>query len=138
STSLTPVSEKFLERIYNPKQFYAKPTKFGKANENTAIQQYEKRTGNHIHQCGFVVNPKLTFLGATPDGIVCDKGVTGLIEVKCPISARNLTPFEASGSNKCFLTLSPTSGELTLNHEHSYYFQVQGQLLITDMPYCDF
>ena len=31
---------------------------------------------------GFVVHPRLSFIGATPDGLV---GEDGLLEIKCPV-----------------------------------------------------
>lgn len=42
-----------------------------------------------------IVHPDIPFLGATPDGIVCDKGCTGLIVVKCPYSVRDMTVDDA-------------------------------------------
>ncbi|WAR11714.1 hypothetical protein MAR_025894 [Mya arenaria] len=32
-----------------------------------------------------------SFLGATSDAIVCDNGESGIVEIKCPYSARNMT-----------------------------------------------
>lgn len=41
---------------------------------------YVKKQGLHVHDCGLCINPE--FLGAIPDGIVCDKGTSGIIDIK--------------------------------------------------------
>ena len=57
------------------------------------------------------------FLGASPDGIIeyTDDGkkMKGVLEIKC------------------------TTGHLKLKHNHKYY-QVQGQLALTGLEWCDF
>ena len=45
-----------------------------KNNETNAIQNYIKQTGNHVHDCGIIINPEFSFLGSFPDGKVCDQG----------------------------------------------------------------
>jgi len=37
-----------------------------------ATNLYRKKTGNHVHNCGLVVNPKFPCTAALPDGKVCD------------------------------------------------------------------
>ena len=36
------------------------------------------------------------------------------------------------------LCFEMTDGEIRLKHNHGYWFQVQGQLLVTVAKYCDF
>ena len=78
-------------------------------------------------------------MGATPDGIVCDKEVVGIIEIKCPYSARNLSIVESVRSlhvpNFCIVQ---TAEGLKLNEIHAYDCRIQEQLLITGAPFCDF
>ncbi|XP_033755205.1 uncharacterized protein LOC117338114 [Pecten maximus] len=89
---------------FQERSFTSAPTSYGKANELIAKQMYIKQSGNHIHDIGLVINPKLPFIGATPDAIVCDKMVTGLVEIKCPYSVRDMTIEDAcTNSNKFFL-----------------------------------
>ena len=38
--------------------------------------------GVSVEPAGFVVHPRLSFIGATPDGLV---GEDGLLEIKCPL-----------------------------------------------------
>ena len=72
---------------------------------------------------GFVVNPGCPHLGASPDYIVFYPTETddpfGLLERKC-LAIRNA---------KC---LKSSNAELTLRKTHDYYYQIQGQLGITE------
>lgn len=95
--------------------------------------QYPNR---HIHSCGLVVNNEFPFLGATPDGILCDQGQTGLIEIKCPYSARGISVEQTCKLPIFFL--ENIYQEITLRKTHSYYMQVQGQFMVSGCAFCDF
>ena len=67
------------------------------------------------------------------------------MEIKCPHSAaeKQLTPQQAAESLKqfpCKLISRDGSGEavLELSHKHNYFFQVQGQMAITEHLWCDY
>jgi hypothetical protein len=92
----------------------------------------------HLHDCGFVVNPKFSFLGASPDAKVCDRGRTGILEVKSPYSERHLSISEAIEQCEFFHLGVLSDGEVGLKKDDRYYYQVQGQLLVTGAPFCDF
>ncbi|KAJ8910420.1 hypothetical protein NQ315_013878 [Exocentrus adspersus] len=70
------------------------------------------------------------FLEATPDGLVAE----GLVEVKCPYSARDLTPDEAIFRRK--VTFWKQNGEI--NETHKWFYQIQGQMMVTRRKYCCF
>lgn len=92
-----------------------------------------------VFDCGLVVNPAYPYLGASPHGKVLDKSVSepfGLIEIKCPYKYRNSTPDEAS-RNQDFC-LEKHNNILQLKRNHAYYQQVQGQLAICGLTWCDF
>lgn len=130
------INETFIRNVFDKKSFKSAPTSYGQANEKTAKQMYIKSSGNHIHDVGLVVNPLFPFLGATPDAKICEKCVTGILEIKCPYSVRDSTLQEACANNAFFLEIS--GSKYTLKRSHSHWFQVQGQLLITGAPFCDF
>lgn len=105
--------------------------KRGLALEPAAIQQYSRMQNVSYWPCGFVIHPDAPWLGTSPDGVVFDpmeNSPFGLVEVKCP-NAKSYV--DCSYMQMC-------SGTLKLKHSHSYYWQVQGQLLITGMDWCDF
>ncbi|GFV11507.1 yqaJ domain-containing protein [Trichonephila clavipes] len=59
--------------------------KYGLANEEIARKQYEREYSTEVNICGLFVDKDKPFLCASPDGLVGDDG---LIEIKCPYSAR--------------------------------------------------
>ena len=81
-------------------------------------------------------------MAASLDGIVQDPSQiegkrTGILEIKCPYSGRTMTPEAASQEiNRFCSTLN--NGQVTLKKKHNYHYQVQGQLAITELPWCDF
>ena len=99
--------------------------------EADAIWEYcQTKRVNH-YPCGFIIHPDAPWLGASPDGLVFDPSESvqfGLIEMKCP----NLKSYV-----DCTY-LKMKSGNLELKKSHAYYWQVQGQMLITGLTWCDF
>ena len=131
------VNTTFLKNTIRKNEFFSSSTSYGKANENVAKQIYIKKTGNHLHDIGLIVNPSLPFLGATPDGITCEQSVTGIIEVKCPYSVRDMSINDACETRQDFF-LQKDGDLFHLKHDHAHWYQVQGQLLVSGAPFCDF
>ena len=131
------VNTTFLKNTFRKNEFSSSSTSYGKANENVAKQIYIKKTGNHLHDIGLIVNPSLPFLGATPDGITCEQSVTGIIEVKCPYSVRDMSINDACETRQDFF-LQKDGDLFHLKHDHAHWYQVQGQLLVSGAPFCDF
>ncbi|XP_076685768.1 uncharacterized protein LOC143377868 [Andrena cerasifolii] len=98
---------------------------YGRENEANALRQMEEELGIHILPCGLFIDDTVPHLGATPDGLVDhDK----IVEVKCPESAKDLTPAEAI---KQLGNIRRIFKGNDMNQNHHYYYQVQGQLHIT-------
>lgn len=85
--------------------------------------------------CGLFVDKNLNFLAASPDGLIGDDGI---IEIKCPPSIKSTTPQEAAKINKIKYLIVNKNGEVELKRTFHYYFQVQGQLHVTQRQYCYF
>lgn len=105
--------------------------KRGLEMEADAIWEYcQMKRVNH-YPCGFVIHPDAPWLRASPDGLIFNPSEPfqlGLIEIKCPnVKSYVDCPY-----------LKMSSGKLELKQTHAYYSQVQGQMLITGMNYCDF
>lgn len=90
-----------------------------------------------VSDSGLHVNPQWPYLGASPDGIVnCDCCGKGCCEVKCPFSFKNSTIQElACDKSSCLIVIDDN---VSLDHKHAYYYQVQAQIFITEADYCDF
>ncbi|CAG2225526.1 unnamed protein product [Mytilus edulis] len=96
------INDKFILSIMKPKPFTSKATSYGRNNELKARNLYVQTAGHHVHDCGFVVNRKYPFIGATPDAKICDNGETGIMEIKCPFSQRdNLITDAMQGADFC-------------------------------------
>lgn len=90
--------------------------------------------GTEIVPCGLFVDKNVPFLAASPDGLVDNNSI---VEIKCPASIKDYTPEEAYEMNKLkFMTHN--EGHFRLKTSHKYYYQVQGQLHITDRKFCYF
>ncbi|XP_076084541.1 uncharacterized protein LOC143055291 [Mytilus galloprovincialis] len=117
------INDTFILSIMKPKPFTSKATSY----EIKARNSYVQTSGHHVHDCGFVVNPRYPFIGATPDAKICDNGVTGIMEIKCPFSQRdNLITDAMQGADFC-LELSENGPKLKISHD--YFIQVK-ELLI--------
>lgn len=134
-----PITDKFAQSLINKKRFSSASTSYGIANEKNASQLYQTKTQNHVHDCGLIINPEFPCIGATPDGKVCDHGESGILEIKCPFSARDMSIEEAltpdSGIKDFFL--EKNDNNVFLKKSHQYWFQIQGQLLVSGANFCD-
>ena len=95
-----------------------------------------------VFDAGLAVDPCNPYLGASPDGKVSDPTSTdskyGLLEIKCPFTKRAETLEQAAADPSFYLEKTGNSFYLKRVHSIGYYAQVQGQLAITGLRWCDF
>lgn len=93
-----------------------------------------------MFESGFVVNSSIPYLGASPDGKIVDphegRNQFGLLEIKCPYKYRNVTVAEAS--SQADFCLQHIDGKIQIRKTHMYFFQIQGQMALSCIPWCDF
>ena len=94
-----------------------------------------------VFDAGLSVHPSFPNLGASPDGKVFDPSTDskyGLLEIKCPFSKRGETLDQPAADPNFYL--EKLGGKFYLKKEHTcgYYAQVQGQLALTGLKWCDF
>lgn len=53
--------------------------------EPAALEAYQSNTGRGVVATGFCVHPELEYIGASPDGLMLDRG----LEIKCPFNTAN-------------------------------------------------
>ena len=116
-----------------PVKFTSKATNHGIKYEPVAVLKYieDYNITEEVKECGLFIYEKHPFIAGSPDRLL---GEDGIVEVKCPYKARK---YEVSPANQCYL-LKSSDGGLKMNKEHQYYYQVQGQLLVTGRFFCDF
>lgn len=90
---------------------------WGTETEPFAREAYEIATGELVEEVGFVPHPTIGDSGASPDGLV---GNRGLLEIKCPNTATHIQSL------------------LTEKIDKKYMLQMQWQLACTEREWCDF
>lgn len=85
-----------------------------------------------IFETGFFIDATYPFIGASPDGIMncicCGK------EVKCPYCSMDGLP-EEEKENFCMIK---QNGNWQLKRDHTYYYQIQMQMNVCQVPHCEF
>ena len=122
--------------------FESKATQWGVANEPVARNLYRnsnmtKHSNFIVTEPGFFIDINFPFIGASPDGLInCSCHDPGVLEIKCPWSARDLTIKEYAISKQSCLEV--TDGVTHLKKNHQYFYQVQCQMMCTKLGWCDF
>ena len=118
--------------------------KWGRDNELTAFSEYRSQLplfypDYELQKAGFVVGDP-TYLGASPDGMLLDDtgSLKGIIEIKCPYSAANITVREACTMLDDFYCYIDDDNTIRLRSNHHYFYQLQGTMAITKVSFCDF
>ena len=103
----------------------------GKKYESIATMLYEHLKNQRVDEYGLIQHPKISFLGASPDGICTKYTLDGeinlmnygrMVEIKCPFVRK----IKMSG---------PIDDHIC---PHYYWIQIQLQLECCDLEYCDF
>ena len=117
--------------------------RWGVEHELIARQMYEceiqKRCPSiRIVKSGLWIDTERGWLASSPDGIVINESgeIEGIIEIKCPFTAKVMTPIAACESLPSFPS-KLVNGKPSLKRTHDYFYQVQGQLAITGASWCD-
>lgn len=99
---------------------------------------YKQKKKIEMYPCGLVVNQKIKFIGASPDGHLVDpneNNANGVLEIKCPLW--NSLNEGVNDSNK-YLMLCEKTGNFILDRNLNYYSQIQGQMLVCGVNWGDF
>ena len=123
-----------VKAILYPKLISAPAVEYGKECEKIARDELKKQYTD-IAECGIFIDSCIPFLGASPDGII---GEEGIVEIKCPKSAENFSPEEAIENVPAVRRMFARKTGISMNKAHHYFYQVQGQLHVTDRKYCIF
>ena len=119
------------------------PLAFGRANEPVARQQYfdiQKTTHKNfnVKECGLFIDKENPYIGASPDGVVsCSCCGRGLLEIKCSFTHQNVTPKDACLDDHYHLYCDENN-QVRLKESSSWFVQIQGQMGVCNLPWCDF
>ena len=140
-TNFDSPSQSLVKSILCRQHVMTEAIRWGIGNESVAREAYCCEVKDHhdsftVASTGLHIDPLYPHLGASPDGLInctcCGKGV---LELKCPYSIRDIDPAMIQRAD---FYLIPQDGDLRLNQKHNYYYQVQGQMMVCNITYCDF
>lgn len=103
-------------------------SRYGIQYEPMAKEAFELLWKMKVLPAGLFVDKQFNFLAGSPDGLVGDKC---LVEIKCPHSIKDMTPYEGVVAKKIKFLVIGSNGDLQLNR-NIYYYQVQGQLRVAN------
>ena len=136
-TSLDSPSQSLVSSILSPQPISTPAIRWEIDHEENAKEVYCKTIKEYhedfvVPSAGLHVNPLYPHLGASPDRLVgcfcCGKR---LLKIKCSYSIRDEDPLKVQRAS-FFLHL------VGLVRSHNYYYQVQGQMMICNLSYCNF
>jgi len=137
--STTSCQNTVISILYPDKLDNIEAIKYGKDNEKKAIEDLNRFLAEEVlcvEECGLFVSTEKGYLAASPDGIV---GKDGLVEVKCPIKCIENSIEDLARQDQSFcLQFDFTNEKLRLKRNHNYYYQIQGQLHISNRSKCYF
>ena len=145
-TDASNPSQSLVKSVCYPEAFCftSKQTVWGCTHEKLAKDLYvkemkQKHFDFQVVNSGFVINPAWPYIGATPDGIVsCTCCGRGVLEIKCPYCHKGEDIEYAAAQDKKFCLRPSSDGPLHLHKAHAYFYQVQSQLFVCGVEYCDF
>lgn len=113
-------------------------TRYGKECEQSAINKYSSITRNVVTKIGFIIHPKVPWLGYSPDGIVFKNSSPAiLLEVKSPLLGKTITAAQLAKEKK--LAYIKNDGEnFILNPTHAYFSQVQLGMFLLNLTITHF
>ena len=124
--------------------FTSRQTAWGCKHEKSARDLYltaakKNHTNLQVQDSGLVINPLWPSIEASPDGIIsCTCCGRGTLEIKCPYCHRGESVLIAASKDSKFCLQLNSDGLLRLDPSHTYYYQVQTQLFVSDVEYSDF
>jgi hypothetical protein len=145
-----------LTGVPNEDRFSSKAMDRGTLLEPEARALYEEHAGVFVQTAGFTPHPHIEWLGASPDGLV---GERGCVEIKCPdnsaihlnslISGSDALAAALLGEEDAAYTIQDAAVRLpgvgtgtkklkTVPIPAEYFPQVQGVMWVLDRDWCDY
>ena len=115
---------------------------YGKERETLARNLYEKlyfaeHNGGKMKYSGLIIDASKPHLGASPDGILqCKCCGTGVLEIKCPYKFKNFTIDQIYSEN--YHIEKDENDCMKLKETSQWYTQVQTQMAVANVQWCDF
>ncbi|KAJ8678958.1 hypothetical protein QAD02_014745 [Eretmocerus hayati] len=135
---VTPAGAANLVRdIMDPQPIYNAAIEHGRKYEGTAVKAWNDCHCGYLNlvECGLFVHPEHPEICGTPDRL---NAVLSVLEIKCPYKARYDYIDDTTVPSLIPYLQKDIHGNWALKKNSPYYYQVQGQLLVTGRLFCDF
>ena len=91
-----------------------------------------------VEKLGLCIDYEKPWYAASPDASVyCTCCGHGILEIKCPYILKDKSSKEEILKDVFYVGVN-TGGKYFLQKQHKYFFQVQLQMRVTGVSYCDF
>ena len=134
--------EVLVQQLRSARNISTAPMRRGIEMEASAAMTYANSAKSHMVNLlpsGLIIHPKSPWLGCSPDWKVYDQQATendyipfGLLEIKV------VKEGEKSFDNVVYLEKTGNLQQYKLKRKHIYHYQVQCQLALTGLDWCDF
>lgn len=132
-----------IRELINPTNLDNIPSiKYQIKNKKTALEQYKiiaitEHVDFMYNKCGIVINPRIPYFAGSNDGIIsCSCHGNGCLEIKCMKSLESNPSIEML-TNKPNNILNKQGNIYVLEKTHEIYYQVQLQINLINLNYCD-
>lgn len=113
--------------------------KYGRRYEKTALKDYKSKTELLVIELGLLIKPQMSYLCASPDGIVIEDGVPDkVLEIKCPLRCSKVPVYdeEQKKFNVDYL-YKDSEGVTRLKTSNEYFTQCQILMYVCGLLKCD-
>lgn len=108
-----------------------------KALEHHFKTTYTQHTELEQYECGLIINPKLPYFAASPDILInCDCHGEGCVVIKFLKVMETAESFEVLCRGPHHI-LEKHNDFYKLNKTHEFYYQIQLQINVSELKYCD-
>ncbi|KAL4105323.1 hypothetical protein QTP88_020571 [Uroleucon formosanum] len=123
-------------RKTTPRANTVKYVLYGIQYEPMVKEAFESIFNVKVLPASLFVDEQYNFLTSSPDGLV---GENEIIEIKCPHNSKDIIPpHQGVVAKKIKFLNICNNGDLQLNKNHNYYYQIQGQLRVANKLSCYF
>lgn len=134
--------EKVIANMLNPARTETSAMAYGKKTEDSALKAYEKLVDPSYEtiKVGLIISLQQPWLSCSPDAILVygsNIWEKRLVEIKCPYSCRNIAVFDEKSRKPNVPYLKNDENGLQLKTTHSINVQVQLQMYVTNIAFCD-
>ena len=117
-------------------------TRLGTIQENYAAIEYKNIKSQEgkevsVELSGLRIDSENNHLAASTDRIITEDGVKGLLEIKHVLTTSDKLILQAAKDTSSFPLCLNSDKIPTLKTTHQFYYQIQGQMNIYKLPWCD-